>query len=46
MLIPMKPIRTVAVVMRMRPPMAEVIISLALLTLSGTPPDMARVRKP
>ena len=43
---PIKPMSTVAMVMKMRPPIAEVIISLAALTLSGDPADMARRVKP
>lgn len=46
MLIPIKPMRTVAMVMKIRPPTAEVIISLAALTLSGDPADIVRRVKP
>lgn len=46
MLIPIKPMRTVAMVTKMRPPMAEVMISLAALTLSGDPADMVSRVKP
>ena len=46
MLIPIKPISTVAMVTKIRPPIAEVMISLAALTLSGDPADIVRRVKP
>lgn len=46
MLIPMKDMRTVAMVTNISPAIAEVMISLAALTLSGLPPDVASKKKP